>query len=234
MTSAANALSENRTEELGYDVWSSFVVPPFFSELGIFETKKPKLIIGGRGCGKTMLLRYLSHQSAFSPSRPLISGNDLRHIGLYWRADTQFANAMQRRNVTPEVWSSAFSHFAGLLIAGELLRSLQSIAGSSFPDLRPEELTEFVFPRVSAFDSELPLTISALEQALEFRLHALEAWVSDVKAPEPRFYPAVTFINSMLKDLKSASPRDPKGNPASVRSRGSTRCFLSRLRRTPT
>ena len=58
MTGIRSALSTNRAEELGYDVWEDFVVPPFFGELGLYENKQPKLIVGGRGCGKTMLLRY--------------------------------------------------------------------------------------------------------------------------------------------------------------------------------
>ncbi|MBN2286895.1 MAG: hypothetical protein JXI43_10640 [Tissierellales bacterium] len=69
--------TKNRSEELGYDVWEQFVVPPFFDKLDLGEGKKPRVIIGGRGCGKTMLLRYLSHQSTFSPNRPNLSADDI-------------------------------------------------------------------------------------------------------------------------------------------------------------
>src|SRR6476646_6816496 len=90
-------LASNRTEELGYEVWKEYVLPPFFCNLTIGDTKKPRIIIGGRGCGKTMLLRYLSHESAFSKSRLRIDKDALSHIGLYWRSDTQFASLMQHR-----------------------------------------------------------------------------------------------------------------------------------------
>jgi len=49
--------TQNRAEELGNDVWRHFVVPPFYDKLDLQQAKKPRVIIGGRGCGKTMLLR---------------------------------------------------------------------------------------------------------------------------------------------------------------------------------
>ena len=59
-SSIQRAFVKNRAEELGYDVWKHFAVPPFYDRLDLADAKKPR-IIGGRGCGKTMLLRYLSH-----------------------------------------------------------------------------------------------------------------------------------------------------------------------------
>ena len=73
-TRLKEVFAKNRAEELGRDVWRDFVVPPFFDRLDLIEARKPRVIIGGRGCGKTMLLRYLSHDSAFSPSRSLVTG----------------------------------------------------------------------------------------------------------------------------------------------------------------
>ena len=109
-TKLTQLFAMNRAEELGYDVWEQFVVPPFFEKLSVGNTRKPTVIIGGRGCGKTMLLRYLSHESTFSPSRPRIPKEALSHIGLYWRADTQFASLMQRRELPDDVWAAAFKH----------------------------------------------------------------------------------------------------------------------------
>ena len=65
----SSVFSKNRAEEFGYDVWEHFVIPPFFDQLELEKAKKPGVIIGGRGSGKTMLLRYLSHQTMFSPKR---------------------------------------------------------------------------------------------------------------------------------------------------------------------
>lgn len=127
-TSLQDVFSMNRAEEIGYDVWRHFVVPPFFNYLDLYTARKPRVIIGGRGCGKTMLLRYLSHKSMFSPNRESIPENALSHIGLFWRADTQFCSAMRKRNVPEDVWESAFGHLAALILGIEVLDSLDSIA----------------------------------------------------------------------------------------------------------
>ena len=48
-------LAKNRAEEFGHDLWQDFVIPPYFMELEILHSRKPSIIVGGRGCGKTML-----------------------------------------------------------------------------------------------------------------------------------------------------------------------------------
>jgi hypothetical protein len=88
-----DVFSKNRSEETKEDIWADFVVPPFLNELGIKTQSKAIVIIGGRGCGKTTLLRYFCHATQFSPKRPNVPQADLAHIGLYWRADTNFLNS---------------------------------------------------------------------------------------------------------------------------------------------
>ena len=102
----ASALSSNRTEELGFDVWDRFVIPPKLNIGEWGDTRKPRVIVGGRGCGKTMLLRYLSHESAFSPNRPTLDHSTLEHIGIYWRADTQFASLLEGRDQSDDIWAT--------------------------------------------------------------------------------------------------------------------------------
>lgn len=207
MTTIEQALAKNRAEELGYDVWSEFVVPPFFPQLSLTESNKPKLIIGGRGCGKTMLLRYLSHQSTFSLRRASIQDTSLSHIGLYWRADTQFANAMQKREIPDDVWTSAFDHFAALVLGIELLQSLRSIADSSYDKINQSILTELTFPVVKTFDATLPCGYLALLNDLKGRVHALESWVSNVKKlASPLFLPGRTFLTALAEDVKASHP----------------------------
>lgn len=125
-------LAQNRTEELGYDLWDSFVLPPYFANLDIYNSKKPKVIVGGRGCGKTMLLRYLSHDTKFSTKREHIEMKEIQHIGIYWRVDTQFASLMLKRGLDESEWQNAFEHLACLLISHEIIKSLHSIANSSY------------------------------------------------------------------------------------------------------
>jgi hypothetical protein len=199
-----SALTKNRAEELGADVWKNFVVPRFFDRLDLYTARKPRLIIGGRGCGKTMLLRYLSHQSTFSPNRDSIPSDSVKHIGLFWRADTHFASLMQKRGISDDVWVTAFSHMAALVLGIEVVRSLESIAKSASQTITEDDLNSLDFSGLKAFDPELPATPQALIDALRMRLWAFESWVSNVRtAPTPIFLPGNRFLLTLIELIKS-------------------------------
>jgi hypothetical protein len=194
--------SKNRAEEFGYDVWKHFVVPRFYDRLDLTKARKPRIIIGGRGCGKTMLLRYLSHQTTFSRFCQSIPDHAISHIGLYWRADTQFCNAMVKRGKREDTWQSAFNHFAALILSMEVLNSLKSIAESSFQNFNENNINEINFSRLSSFGIPLPNSAYKLYDELESLLWEFEGWVNDVrKKPEPIFLPGVKFVISMIKLL---------------------------------
>ena len=76
------AYAQNRAEEQPKDIWEEFVIPLYFNDLPIKEQRKSLVFQGGRGCGKTMLLRYLSHTSQFSPRRLDLSLEDVKYVGL--------------------------------------------------------------------------------------------------------------------------------------------------------
>jgi hypothetical protein len=194
-----NLLATNRAEELGYDVWQQFVVPPYYEKLSIGDTRKPIVIIGGRGCGKTMLLRYLSHESTFSPSRSIIPPNTVRHIGLYWRSDTQFASLMQHRQIPDDTWYAAFRHLAAVVLGIEILRSIESIAKSSVGLLSQDRLEGLDFSRLKPFSSDLPPKPGNLRRFLEDELAAFQTWVNDVRSgQQPRFLPGDAFLKRMI------------------------------------
>jgi hypothetical protein len=205
--------SKNRAEELGNDVWEHFVVPPFYDRLDLYTARKPLLIIGGRGCGKTMLLRYLSHETAFSRLRPSVPDEVGHHIGLYWRADTHFVNMMAGRDIPDETWHSAFVHTAALVLGMEVLASLRSISRSKSELLVEDDLRSLKFQRLQAFDMSFPSDFMSLEDDLQTRLWALQAWINDVKkAEEPRFLPGEKFVLALLQEIKPQLPRLKEAN----------------------
>jgi len=192
---------------LGYDVWEDFVIPPFYDRLDLTEARKPRIIVGGRGCGKTMLLRYLSHQTMLSQKRDKIPEEATRHIGLYWRADTQFVNAMAKRDKADDVWESAFNHLVALELGKQALASLQSLAGSACPMFQNPDLASMDFGRLRAMDLALPTTYGALCDELESRLWHLQGWVNDIrKVSEPRFLPGRQFVIALVKVIKEQVP----------------------------
>lgn len=204
---AASAFAKNRAEELGYDVWEHFVLPPFYDRMDIEEARKPRVFIAGRGCGKTMLLRYLCHQSTFSTKRAAIPPESLRHVGLYWRVDTQFANAMAKRDVSDETWQAAFHHLLALVFGIELLNSLQSIASSSIGAFGDDKLNALNCSGLQAFDPTFTTEFHSLLADLVQRMRQLQGWVNNVgKLPEPVFLPGKHFLVALIQIIKEQLP----------------------------
>jgi hypothetical protein len=201
------AFVKNRTEELGYDVWKHFAVPPFYDKLDLADAKKPRIIVGGRGCGKTMLLRYLSHQSAFSREREIVPVESLRHIGLYWRADTQFAAAMNGRGIADDVWHSAFNHLVAVTNSIEVIGSLHSIANSNAGVLSTSDFHQIRFDDLTPYFDLLPQTLDALRSRLELCLRQLRMWVNNVHTAQvPPFLPGASFVLDVIRAVRKALP----------------------------
>ena len=195
----ARALSSNRTEELGFDVWDRFVIPPRLNISEWGKTRKPRVIVGGRGCGKTMLLRYLSHESEFSPSRPSPDQSTLEHIGIYWRADTQFASLLQGRDQPKDRWRAAFGHLSTLVLGKEVLGALQSIANSELELIAPHDLDRLDFSSLSTTQLEMPTTLTKLDAFLDESLFEFEHWANDVESvSQPQFLPAPSFLGRLI------------------------------------
>ncbi|PTV50780.1 hypothetical protein [Acinetobacter pittii] len=132
----ANLLSNNRTEHIGLDVWSEFVVPYNFN-LSEFYSLQPIKLEGGRGSGKTMILRYLSHYSQFSPNRESVPDDILNNIGIYLKADTQFMRLLQKRGFDESRWFDIFEHYINLIILIEIISALISVKSSNInPDIK--------------------------------------------------------------------------------------------------
>ena len=197
----------NRAEEIGYDVWKEFVILPSFDELRIELTQKPRVIVGGRGCGKTMLLRYLSHESAFSPNRKEFPANPVQHIGVYWKADTQFASLLEGRGQQEDVWRAAFGHLAALVLGIEVLRSLKSICGSKLSVLRNNQLSSLDFSTLNPTPGN---AVSSYEKLLDYfqsELAQFEDWANDVRSTkQPRFLPGSMFIKRLVLHLQNQLP----------------------------
>ncbi|MFI4912883.1 MAG: hypothetical protein ACIAQZ_14565 [Sedimentisphaeraceae bacterium JB056] len=199
----STVFTKNRTEELGYDVWKHFVVPPFFDKLDLKEGRKPCVIVGGRGCGKTMLLRYLSHQSIFSPDRVSIDCNAVSRIGLYWRADTQFARLMIERGHEDDVWESAFRHLLALVLGIEILNSILNIEGNQ-PDLiSSEDIANVSFKRLLPFGENFDVGIRGLIDNLENELWEFDSWVANARRKEePSFLPGDKFLHALVSEIQ--------------------------------
>ncbi|WP_457953501.1 ORC-CDC6 family AAA ATPase [Achromobacter xylosoxidans] len=200
----ASMLARTRAEELSADVWGEFFIPPYFDRLALTSATRSVYITGKRGCGKTMLLKYFDYHTAFSKRRKEIPPDAINHVGIYWRVDTQFCSSLRSRGIEDNEWSVVFESYFGLVIATELLHSIETIAESAFPGFSCEDLAALKLRSVSDYLGEAPTGVRELAKFLESLRRRFTTWVSNVKTMScPMLPPGREFIQSLITDLQA-------------------------------
>lgn len=126
-----------KAEWLHKKIFQFFAAPSYFNDL---KNARPCIIQGGRGSGKTTVLRGLSYQGQYE-----LNGNDIKrfdeipYIGIYFRANTNHVRAFQGKGIKDERWRDIYAHYYNLLTTTEILYFL-----TWHKDLSPqdEELSE--------------------------------------------------------------------------------------------
>lgn len=194
---------KNRAEELQEDVWETFLLPPFYNSLDLREATKPRVIIGGRGSGKTMLLKHFSYKTTFSPNRSNIDNSEINHIGLYKKFDIQFCKMMYGRGLEEDVWENAFRHYLISIFFQEILNSLETIANSNIECFERQNLYSLNFDPLNDFYPGLPVDFDDLKTAIRQNIGHFELWVSNVRdMKQPVFFP-VNFLERLVETLKN-------------------------------
>jgi hypothetical protein len=202
-----DVFSKNRSEESREDNWSEFVVPPFLNDLGIKSQSKAIVIVGGRGCGKTTLLRYFCHATQFSPRRPNLPKDALSHIGLYWRADTNFLNAFVGGEQTSETWRAAFEHLLACELGKEIINSLRNLNCNPERQSDYGGLDDLDLSALQDFDPSLGNTLNDLETYLQKSRRLMSVWVNNLDTiAKPTFLPADIFLRTLVDSIQKQLP----------------------------
>lgn len=197
-------LAKTRAEEHDADVWGEFFMPPYFNQLHLKDATKSTYITGKRGCGKTMLLKYFDYHTAFSPKREQIPTDEIRHVGIYWRVDTQFCSSMKHRGIDEADWGVVFDGYFGLVIAAELIRAARAISASAFPGFDATQFSQLTLASAADFVSDYPTAARDLMAHLEKVRRAFSTWVSNVQAvARPLLPPGRDFIAALVDDLRA-------------------------------
>lgn len=201
-----DAFAKNRNEEFKEDNWADFVVPPFLNKLDLKSQSKAFVIMGGRGCGKTTLLRYFCHATQFSCKREDVS-DALEHIGLYWRADTNFLNAFAGGEQSAETWRAAFEHLLTCEIGRELIRSLRNLNCNKDRQDKYGGIENLDLSLLQDFDSEIGSNLVELERYLQRGRNQLAMWLNNLDSyKKPTFLSADLFLRAFVSLLKNQLP----------------------------
>lgn len=198
----------NRAEQLDYDVTDEFIVPYFFDRLTLHRDRKSVRVVGGRGCGKTIFLRYFSHCTQLSPKRTSIPPDVFAQgVGLYWRTDTGFCELMKPEWLGERDASQAFLHYVAAVVVEEFACFIDTLShaplqGGSI-DLRDRPL-----PASAAIllGDDVP-TYRHLRSFAKDRRFELSRWVQNPKGTAPQFFRVDDLLSELADDVASADPR---------------------------
>lgn len=111
-----------RAEWLKEDVFQLFTKPSYFPQL---EANYPCFLIGGRGSGKTTVLRCMSYEGRFvmaGERREAVSAWD--YFGFYYRINTNRVAAFAGSELEESTWTRLFGHYVNLELCERVFRFL--------------------------------------------------------------------------------------------------------------
>ena len=129
-------------------VLSSFVKPPFFEQVNILNYEHSIALVGGRGSGKTMYLRYFSHWTQLG-SGINAQIDDLDNIVLYWKPDTIFSRAIERRSLDSNLEDIFFQSLITIEITKEIIGLIQNIIRHFPLEAEEENLEEEILTLIN-------------------------------------------------------------------------------------
>ena len=108
-----------RAEWLNEKIFRFFTAPSYFTAL---KSNRPCVLIGGRGTGKTTVLRGLSYQGQYALNEHNMAKFDKNpYIGIYFRCDTNHMHAFSGKGIEKEEWVKIFAHYFNLIFTAEVL-----------------------------------------------------------------------------------------------------------------
>jgi len=114
-----SAFGGYRAEWLREQLFELFTEPSYFPEM---RDERPCILVGGRGTGKTTVLKGLSYEGQFAFAGKDVSKiSSWQYYGLYYRVNTNRVTAFRGSERTEEQWVPIFGHYFNLILCDLIL-----------------------------------------------------------------------------------------------------------------
>jgi hypothetical protein len=110
-----------KAEWLGERIFELFRTPTYFPDL---QRPRPCVLIGGRGTGKTTVLRTLSYEGRFALDNDVSKIPEWPYYGFYYRVNTNRVTAFQGPELPAARWQKLFGHYLNLVLCQQTLKFL--------------------------------------------------------------------------------------------------------------
>lgn len=108
-----------KAEWLSEQLFDLFSEPSYWPELA---TQRPCVLVGGRGTGKTTVLRVLSYEGQYAlRGRSPNSFADMPFVGFYNRVDTNRVRTFSGPEILEQAWVRVFGHYLNLSMVQQVL-----------------------------------------------------------------------------------------------------------------
>ena len=202
-----NVFLNNRAEQYPADVLDQFVIPIHFHTLDMRNDRKSVVILGGRGSGKTMFIRYFCHQTVFSKNRKSVSDKELQNIGLYWKPDIMFCRFLDKDWFEDQEKQKIFKHYLSLNILYDFSKALYTISKADLVGGSLDLLSHAIPASIESYFNRKTKKLADLEIFIEEQLTALDLWINNGSSPPPKFISFSYIIERICDSLAKTEPR---------------------------
>ena len=200
------AFVHNRAEHSSEDVTGCFVAPPNLDKLARVRGVRPIVLEGSRGSGKTTLLRFFSYKTQLSKRKPVIETQDLSHVGILLRADTQYLRTFEGPEYSDQEWSRFFDHYLAMSIGSEICDMIGLLNSTTERAERFGQLGELRFDSLRDHDPLFPNEFSEITRYCDRSRRKLTSFLLNPEMQNttpPVCFSARGFITELLEILRS-------------------------------
>lgn len=158
------------------------------------------MLVGGRGTGKTTVLRCLSYEGRFElEDRQPDKIADWPYFGFYYRVNTNRVTAFRGEELSDRQWERVFAHYLNLVFCGQALEFLNWHAstapdGANLSSTTCEEVAESLYLDHAADQAQLLKNIRKGRRQFESFLNNLD----------PNSIPDLSLQGQVVDDLCEA------------------------------
>ncbi|KGD75090.1 hypothetical protein HA49_07425 [Tatumella morbirosei] len=202
ITKINKSLGLYKAEWLNEAIFDLFNEPVYFDEL---KTHRPCLLIGGRGTGKTTVLRGLSYEGQYaSLSTDKNKIADWPFYGMYYRVNTNRVTAFRGPEIDESSWTRYFSHYVNLTFCKQILDFIKWYKAVTKCNVELNK-TSIKMVCLSLGINEV-LTLEELSEELEYSIIEFEISVNSIIDTPPKNLSILSApIDLLTKSLCSLS-----------------------------